>query len=67
MVPFSVTSQDVQVLCLEVKSMQARRAIEVVPPAQSESGFYSRYFLVPKKDSYSDLSCHIKETQNYIY
>ncbi len=25
-------------------------AIEKVPPAQSESGFYSRYFLVPKKD-----------------
>ncbi len=24
-------------------------AIEIVPPAQSESGFYSRYFLVPKK------------------
>ncbi len=26
-------------------------AIEIVPPAQSESGFYSHYFLVPKKDS----------------
>ncbi len=25
-------------------------AIEIVPPAQSDSGFYSRYFLVPKKD-----------------
>ncbi len=25
-------------------------AIEILPPAQSESGFYSRYFLVPKKD-----------------
>ncbi len=25
-------------------------AIEIVPPAQNESGFYSRYFLVPKKD-----------------
>ncbi len=25
-------------------------AIEIVPPAQSESGFYSRYFLVPKKE-----------------
>ncbi len=25
-------------------------AIEMVPPALSESGFYSRYFLVPKKD-----------------
>ncbi len=25
-------------------------AIERVPPAQSESGLYSCYFLVPKKD-----------------
>ncbi|KAL0148359.1 hypothetical protein M9458_056339, partial [Cirrhinus mrigala] len=25
-------------------------AVEVVHPAQSESGFYSRYFFVPKKD-----------------
>jgi hypothetical protein len=28
----------------------AKGAIEIVPPAQSESGFYSRYFLIPKKD-----------------
>ncbi len=26
------------------------RSHRAVPPAQSESGFYSRYFLVPKKD-----------------
>ncbi len=26
-----------------------KRAIEIVPPAQSESGFYSRYFLILKK------------------
>ncbi len=26
------------------------KTIEIVPPAQSESGFYSRYFLIPKKD-----------------
>ncbi len=24
--------------------------IEVVPPSERESGFYSRYFVVPKKD-----------------
>ncbi|MGL4479881.1 MAG: reverse transcriptase domain-containing protein [Aeromonas veronii] len=27
-----------------------KRAIEIVPPQESEAGFYSRYFLVPKKD-----------------
>ncbi|XP_051756680.1 uncharacterized protein si:dkey-171c9.3 isoform X3 [Ctenopharyngodon idella] len=30
--------------------MLAKGAIEVVPPALTESGFYSRYFLVSKKD-----------------
>ncbi len=31
-------------------TLQAKGALETVPPAQSESSFYSRYFLVHKKD-----------------
>ncbi len=31
-------------------NLLVKGAIETVPPAQSESGFYSCYFLVPKKD-----------------
>ncbi|KAL0153346.1 hypothetical protein M9458_051342 [Cirrhinus mrigala] len=31
-------------------NLLAKGAIETVPPAQSESGFCSHYFLVPKKD-----------------
>ncbi len=31
-------------------SLLAKGSLETVSPAQSESGFYSRYFLVPKKD-----------------
>ncbi len=38
------------VLRAEVMSLLAKGAVEMVPPAQSESGSYSRYFLVPKKD-----------------
>ncbi len=34
----------------EVMNLLERGAIEIVPPAQRESGFYSRYFLVPKKE-----------------
>ncbi len=34
----------------EVMNLLDKGAIEIVPPAQSESGFYSRYFLYPKKD-----------------
>ncbi len=30
-------------------NLLGKGAIEIAPPAQSESGFYSRYFLVPKK------------------
>ncbi len=43
-------SEDAQVLHAEVMNLLVKGAIEVTPPAQSDSGFYSRYFLVPKKD-----------------
>ncbi len=39
-----------RVLRSEVMTLLEKGAIEMVPPALSESGFYSRYFLVPKKD-----------------
>ncbi|KAI2645466.1 Transposon Ty3-G Gag-Pol polyprotein [Labeo rohita] len=34
----------------EVATLLRKEAIEVVPPHERESGFYSRYFVVPKKD-----------------
>ncbi len=34
----------------EVMNLLEKGAIEIVPPAQSESGLYTRYFLVPKKE-----------------
>ena len=34
----------------EVITLLRKEAIEVVPPHDRESGFYSRYFIVPKKD-----------------
>ncbi|KAI2645622.1 Transposon Ty3-G Gag-Pol polyprotein [Labeo rohita] len=34
----------------EVETLLRKEAIEVVPPQDGESGFYSRYFIVPKKD-----------------
>lgn len=33
----------------EITSLLEKKAIQMVPPAQSQSGFYSRYFVVPKK------------------
>ncbi len=47
----TVRSEDAQVLRAEVMNLLVKGAIEIVPPAQSESGFYSRYFLISKKDS----------------
>ncbi len=38
------------VLEQEVISLLRKEAIEVVPPLDRESGFYSPYFIVPKKD-----------------
>ncbi len=39
-----------QPVCTEVMNLLKKGAIEIVPPAQCQSGFYSHYFLVPKKD-----------------
>ncbi|KAL0173816.1 hypothetical protein M9458_029784, partial [Cirrhinus mrigala] len=48
-VPTLVVSKDAHVLRSEVMILLEKGTMEVVHPAQSESGFYSRYFLVPKK------------------
>ncbi len=39
-----------QVLRREVCCVLEKRAVEQVPPSELESGFYSRYFVVPKRD-----------------
>ncbi len=46
----SVLSKDAPVLRAEVTVLLAKDAIEPVPPAEMKSGFYSPYFIVPKKD-----------------
>ncbi len=45
----SVKAVDAHVLCAEIIVLLARDAIEPVPPADMRSGFYSPYFIVPKK------------------
>ncbi len=44
------SAKNAHILRSEVVNLLAKGAMEAVPPAQSKSGFYSRYFLVPKKD-----------------
>ncbi len=45
----SVMSKDAPLLRAEVAVLLAKDAIEPVPPAEMKSGFYSPYFIVPKK------------------
>ncbi|XDV35093.1 hypothetical protein PO909_005124 [Leuciscus waleckii] len=44
-----VRSVDAPVLRKEIDVLLAKDAIEPVPPAEMRSGFYSPYFIVPKK------------------
>ncbi len=48
--PTLVGPEQALVMEQEVKALFGKEAIEVVPPHERESGFYSRYFIVPKKD-----------------
>ncbi|XP_029937836.1 uncharacterized protein LOC115380768 [Myripristis murdjan] len=41
--------ESARVLQEEILSLLNKGAVSVVPPAQIQSGFYSRYFLVPKR------------------
>ncbi len=45
----SVLNKDAPVLRAEVAVLLAKDAIESVPPGEMNSGFYSPYFIVPKK------------------
>ncbi|KAI2650039.1 Transposon Ty3-G Gag-Pol polyprotein [Labeo rohita] len=48
--PTVVGPEQALVMEQEVVTLLRKEAIEVVPPHVRESGFYSRYFIVPKKD-----------------
>ncbi len=45
-----VAPQQVLVMEQEVKALLEKGAIEYAPHSNRETGFYSRYFIVPKKD-----------------
>ncbi len=53
----SIQRSRAHVLHAKVMSLLKKGAVETVPPAPSESGFYSRYFLVPKKDGGLSSTC----------
>ncbi|KAL1280191.1 hypothetical protein QQF64_014791 [Cirrhinus molitorella] len=53
----SVRAADAPVLRAEIATLLAKDAIEPVPPADMKSGFYSPYFIVPKKGVDPRLLC----------
>ncbi|XP_034564504.1 uncharacterized protein LOC117830473 [Notolabrus celidotus] len=61
-----------QVLEEEITSLLNKRAIRAVPDVEAQQGFYSRYFLVPKKGSTSlrpilDLRVLNKHLRKYTF
>ncbi|CAM4515709.1 unnamed protein product [Leuciscus chuanchicus] len=48
--PTVVGPEQVLVMEQEVNTLLEKGAMEYVPPSNRETGFYSRYFIVPKKD-----------------
>ncbi|XDV35969.1 hypothetical protein PO909_005827 [Leuciscus waleckii] len=48
-VRFTMVGGNAPVMRAEVATLLAKGAIEIVPPAEMKSGFYSPYFIVPKK------------------
>ncbi len=45
-----VAPQQVLLIEQEIKALLEKVAIEYVPHSNRETGFYSQYFIVPKKD-----------------
>ncbi len=48
--PTLVGPEQALIMEREVYTLLRKGAIKMVPPHERESGFYSRYFIVPKKD-----------------
>ena len=49
-IPTAVVPEQARVMEQEVQTLLVKGAIEIVPLPEKESGFYSRYFIVPKED-----------------
>ncbi len=50
----------------ELDTLLRKEAIEVVPPHKRESGFYSRYFIVPNKDGGLRLILDLRQLNHSV-
>ena len=62
----SVPNQDLDLLKLEVEDLLKKDAIETVPWNEINSGFYSTFFLVPKKNGKMRLVINLRPLNRYL-
>ncbi|KAI2645709.1 Gag-Pol polyprotein [Labeo rohita] len=64
--PTLVGPEQTLVIEQEVETHLRKEAIEVVPTQHRESGFYSRYFIVPKKSEDCFLTIDLKDAYFHV-
>ncbi|VDI61342.1 Hypothetical predicted protein [Mytilus galloprovincialis] len=62
----SVPAKDLEILHLEVKELMEKSAVEYVPQADILNGFYSTFFLVPKKTGDMRPVINLKPLNRYL-
>lgn len=62
----NVNAQNASILLLEVKKLLQKGAIEPVPPENMKTGFYSTFFLVPKKTGDLRPIINLKPLNRYL-
>ncbi|XP_062409095.1 uncharacterized protein LOC134100063 [Sardina pilchardus] len=59
-------AQSKQILREEIESLLKQNAVRIVPQNEAHSGFYSRYFVVPKRDGGSRPILDLRALNSYI-
>ena len=62
----SLSSNKQELIDLEVESMLSKGAIKEIHPSESQEGFYSSLFLVPKKDRGTRPVINLKRLNEFI-
>lgn len=61
-----VNANSARALREEIDSLLQQNAVRVVPPSEARSGFYSKYFVVPKKDGGSRPILDLRALNRHI-
>lgn len=64
--PSVVNTNSVRILREEIEALLQQNAVKIIPPHVARSGFYSRYFVVPKKDGGSRPILDLRALNRHI-